>query len=426
MNETCAFFDLNDATPQNDPSVRECFSNETEVIKSRLAARVEDALRYLLPAGVVRYGKYNIGDVSGNPGDSMQVELTGEKAGVWYDHATGQGGDLLSLWATARGMNPHTDFHRVVDDVQSWLGSPSSHAPSQSQKRPSPPMDDLGPPTGKWDYLDADGALIACVYRYDPPGKKKEFRPWDVRARAWQAPKNNRPLYNLPGIVKADDVVVVEGEKTAQALIDVGIPATTSMHGSTAPADKTDWTPLAGKRITIWPDNDAPGLEYAGAVTKAARTAGVGAVSIITPPVDKPGKWDAADAVAEGMDIRAFLASAEDQTQTIANHRRFRLQDWTYNRFTGPPPERKWLIEGVLPMGVPGMVAAIGGAGKSMLLLDLAVKVASTRSSNPIPTEALGGPLVPEEGVAVMFTAEDDQDEVHRRLASIVMDPPPA
>ena len=34
------------------------------------------------------------------------------------------------------------------------------------------PVDELGPATAKWDYLDATGQLIAVVYRYDPPGQK--------------------------------------------------------------------------------------------------------------------------------------------------------------------------------------------------------------------------------------------------------------
>jgi putative DNA primase/helicase len=60
------------------------------------------------------------------------------------------------------------------------------------------PVDELGPATAKWDYLDATGKLIAVVYRYDPPGRKKEFRPWDAKRRK-MAPPDPRPLYNQPG-----------------------------------------------------------------------------------------------------------------------------------------------------------------------------------------------------------------------------------
>ena len=58
------------------------------------------------------------------------------------------------------------------------------------------------------DILDASGKLIAVVYRYDPPGRKKEFRPWDARRRK-MAPPDPRPLYNQPGITSASLVVLV-------------------------------------------------------------------------------------------------------------------------------------------------------------------------------------------------------------------------
>ena len=39
--------------------------------------------------------------------------------------------------------------------------------------------------------------------------------------------------------------------------------------------------------------------------------AGCASVAILLPPSEKPDKWDAADAVAEGFDCSAFIASAD-------------------------------------------------------------------------------------------------------------------
>ena len=426
MNRDITWTDFNNADSQVNGGHAVSNSADTEAIKSHLHSRIEDVLSYLLPAGKIRHGKFHIGDIQGNPGDSMEVELTGEKTGIWYDHATGEGGDIFNLWASTRGMDTTMQFPQVMEDIRGWLGEPtqSKHQPtSPSSQRKEPPMDELGPYTGKWDYLDKDGSLLVCIYRYDPPGQKKQFRPLDVKTRKWQAPIDNRPLYNLPGIMSASDVVFVEGEKTAQALIDVGITATTSMHGSNGPVNKTDWSPLAGKRVLLWPDKDKAGWSYAEAVSMAARTAGAIVLSILIPPEDKPNKWDAADAVNEGMDIQGFLASAKQQAPP-QKKRRIAFKDWTFDRYTGPPPERKWLIEGVLPLGVPGMVAAIGGAGKSMLLMDLAAKIALTETGSPMPFEALGGALIPIAGTAVMLTAEDDQEEIHRRTDQLVLGTP--
>jgi DNA primase len=80
------------------------------------------------------------------------------------------------------------------------------------------------------------------------------------------------------------------------------------MNGAKAPIDKTDWSPLKGKRVIIWPDHDVPGLDYARKAASAAARAGALSVEILKIPPDKPAKWDAADAVAEGLDIQAILS----------------------------------------------------------------------------------------------------------------------
>jgi len=276
-----------------------------ESIKADLVARLESVLATLFPAGKKRKGKFLIGDVLGSPGDSLEVVLDGEKAGLWTDRATGDGGDIFDLIAANLGANAHTDFPRVMQHAADLLGR-SPVTPSRKTKKKDVPVDDLGPATAKWDYLDAAGKLIAVVYRYDPPGGKKEFRPWDAKRRK-MAPPDPRPLYNQPGLKDAAQVVLVEGEKCAQALIHAGITATTAMHGANAPIDKTDWSPLSGKAVLIWPDRDKPGWEYAAQAAQAVLVAGGRSCHILYPPQEAAEGWDAADAIAEDFDIASFL-----------------------------------------------------------------------------------------------------------------------
>ncbi len=276
-----------------------------ESIRTDLVARLESILATLFPTGKKRKGKFLIGDVLGSPGDSLEVVLDGEKAGLWTDRATGDGGDIFDLIAANLGANAHTDFPRVMQHAADLLGR-SPVTPSRKTKKKEVPVDDLGPATAKWDYLDGAGKLIAVVYRYDPPGGKKEFRPWDAKRRK-MAPPDPRPLYNQPGLKDAAQVVLVEGEKCAQALIYAGITATTAMHGANAPVDKTDWTPLEGKAVLIWPDRDKPGWEYAASAAQAVLDAGARSCHILYPPQEAAEGWDAADAIAEGFDVASFL-----------------------------------------------------------------------------------------------------------------------
>lgn len=273
-------------------------------LRAELIARLESVLATLFPAGKLRGGKFLVGDVLGSPGDSLEVVLEGEKAGLWTDRATGDGGDIFDLIAVHSGLSVQSHFGAVLDEAASLLGRARSTPVRKSRK--AAPVDVLGPATAKWDYLDAEGNLIAVVYRYDPPGRKKEFRPWDVKRRKL-APPEPRPLYNQPGLALSERAMLVEGEKCAQALIDLGVCATTAMHGAHAPVEKTDWSPLAGKAVLIWPDKDQPGWDYAMAAAQAVLAGGAVSCDVALPPQDWAEGWDVADAVAAGFDVLDFI-----------------------------------------------------------------------------------------------------------------------
>jgi len=297
--------DFNDIAPPPDHNRRTLSDAEREELRADLLARLESVLFTLFPAGKKRRGKFLIGDVLGSPGDSLEVVLDGDKQGLWTDRATGDGGDIYALIAAHLCIDVLHDFPRVLDAAADLLGR-SRSAPVRKTSKKDVPVDELGPATAKWDYLDAAGHLIAVVYRYDPPGQKKQFRPWDAKRRR-MAPPDPRPLYNQPGMSSAAQVVLVEGEKCAQALIDAGIVATTAMHGANAPVDKTDWSPLSAKAVLIWPDRDKLGWDYAARAAQAILSAGAKSCHILYPPEEAAEGWDVADAIAEGFDVATFL-----------------------------------------------------------------------------------------------------------------------
>lgn len=110
-----------------------------------------------------------------------------------------------------------------------------------------------------------------------------------------------------------------------------------------------------------------------------------------------------------------MAAQTEERRQT-----RLHLEDWHVGRFKGEPPEMEYLVEGIFPQGVPALLAASGGIGKSFALLDLALKVALFNGDDPFEVTpfAFGG-RVTKGGKVVFLTAEDSADSVHRRLAQI-------
>ena len=91
----------------------------------------------------------------------------------------------------------------------------------------------------------------------------------------------------------------------------------------------------------------------------------------------------------------------------------FELAKGRINRYLStPPPQRRWLLQDLVVLGKVGAVVAPGGSSKSQWMLQLAVSVAT------------GIPLadhwkVGETGGVIVLFAEDDEDEIHRRLHRI-------
>ena len=76
-----------------------------------------------------------------------------------------------------------------------------------------------------------------------------------------------------------------------------------------------------------------------------------------------------------------------------------------------PVPPRRWLLQGLVPADTVSLLGGDGGVGKSTLAAQLATATALGR-------DWLGRPI-DDPGPALLLTAEDSADELHRRLAAI-------
>ena len=73
-------------------------------------------------------------------------------------------------------------------------------------------------------------------------------------------------------------------------------------------------------------------------------------------------------------------------------------------------PPRRWLVEDLIPARTVTLLSGDGGTGKSLLSLQLAAAVATG-------TKWIGRDV--NDGTALVYSAEDDRDELHRRLTDI-------
>jgi hypothetical protein len=302
--------DYNDAPLQRNWDTVDLSAHKDD-IRRRLLENLKPLLSWVFPNGTCQGRKFYIGNLQGDAGDSMEIELEGDKAGVGYDHATGESGDVFDFIAQREGLDIRREFRQVLIAAERWLrGDGLALAiPLDLKAQSAANDDDLGAHTAKWDYQSADGHLLTCIYRFDPPSGKT-FRARDI-VRGIKAMPPVRPLYNLRGIAQSDQIILVEGEKCAQALIDQGLCATTLMGGANTPIKKTDLSPLSGKQVLVWPDKDQAGRDYAERIARALLEAGARSCDILAPPADRPDKWDAADAIAEGFDWRTWLQQGQ-------------------------------------------------------------------------------------------------------------------
>lgn len=265
----------------------------------KLAQRAEAVAKHLFPNGKKIGNEYCIGSVNGETGKSLKICLSGEKAGIWSDFATGESGDLLNLFAIANGRN--LSFAQAMQDAKAWLGIRQENPEPTNRANLAKPKQTLNiatteqakqaanehqaianllkdgwRKTGFYEYQDENGNPIYWRVRLDPPENSKNskwIRPFHFDGKEWilkEPPfeKGKKPLYQLLAIKNSESntpIFIVEGEKCADALAKFGIVTTTS--GSVTSANDADWSYLGGRQIIIWRDNDTSGLKYAEEVT---------------------------------------------------------------------------------------------------------------------------------------------------------------
>ena len=161
-----------------------------------------------------------------------------------------------------------------------------------------------GDPVNAWGYKNKDGKTWCIVCRHEKDGKK-DLVPYsyciDNKWHAGNPIKKNRPLFNIEKLQNNDlSVLVVEGEKCASVSVEGYIVV--SWIGGCAQVELSDWSILKDRKsITIWPDNDEPGLRAAKYIQSLLPQAEV-------LNIDNPIKgWDIADAISEKINPIEFI-----------------------------------------------------------------------------------------------------------------------
>jgi RecA-family ATPase len=276
------------------------------------------------------------------------------------------------------------------------------------------------PFTAVYDYVDEAGEVLFQVCR-KPNKDFPQRRPDGKGGWIWNTSGVRKVLYRLPetleAIANGHTVLVVEGEKDVENLRKIGIPATCSPGGANPPGQQAKWRTeysemLRGADLVIIPDNDDAGRAHAKAT--AVATTGIAArirmldLAAHWPECPKGGDvsdWFAAGHTREQLDV--LLDQVPDFTDVEVVSLPFvDMSRWD----SEPVPEREWAVLNRIPLRQPTLFSGEGAAGKTLVALQLCA--AHTLAKDWLRT-------LPTPGPAIYLGAEDDTDELHRRLAAI-------
>ena len=261
------------------------------------------------------------------------------------------------------------------------------------------------------------GFKVEAVYEYGsywkarliPPSGKKQFVYFHY-SNGWKLTKPNgglSTLYRLEEFVNSNQVVwIVEGEKCVDALREY-VFATTS--GGAGTVDVTDWTPLKGRRVRIWPDNDEPGRKYGEEVKGALEAIDcvVEVVDVAKLRLDEKGDcvdWieSRQDEVTESDLLALELEPVKDNRPGLIREKASSIV------------QRKieWLCPGRIAYGKICGIAGYPGLGKTQVLISI-TSIVTTGGEWPCG----GGKC--RKGKVVLIMAEDDwEDTICPRLSA--------
>jgi len=388
-------------------------------IKQGLAQRAEDVAEMLLPRGRKQGNEWRCGSLQGEPGQSLGVHLTGHKAGLWSDFATGEAGDLIDLWQHTTGLK----FVEVLDRAREYLGmerpkeNRDPNAPRKTYKRPQKP-ECHAPKEKALDYLhEVRNVSVEAIAAYEVAEKDNGdiLFPFlspegELVMATSRAPRDGAPCIPISKDFEhilggwhaiPDDTRVIdltEGYIDALSMYDYGYPALTVPMGGGG-GRKQQWIDNEYERMERFEkvylalDDDKVGEE---AAVEIARRLGRHRCLRVRLP-----KKDANECLMQGV-AREEIAAAIDSAESLERINSEPAGPTLICRCASEIESEhiEWLWPGRIAVGKQTCIAGDPGTGKSQLSVAIAAAISS---GGEWPCGEGRAPL----GNIIIFSAED-------------------
>lgn len=305
-----------------------------------------------------------------------------------------------------------------------------------------------------YDFTDENGHLLFQKIRYVNQDGVKTFRqrkPDQNGEWIYSLGETPKVLYNLPAVLDArkngQPIWVVEGEKDANTLIEMGLCATTMPGGAGKWLDIHTET-LTGALVEIVADNDAPGKQHAQNVLDELVKAGCDAQIWISPqakditdhlksgltladltPLDSQVQITPAELGPKDLAIsrlkEVLNRSDLDSQQKLSKSSLIlaastivdpgdpgRLIQWNDFIQESGSDEYDWVIPGLLERGERVIVVAAEGVGKTMLARQIAL--CSSSGVHPFTFQ-------PMKPVVTLTVDLENPERIIRRMSTSIL-----
>ena len=191
-----------------------------------------------------------------------------------------------------------------------------------------------------------------------------------------------------------EKLIIVEGYSTAASVYEATqIPVACVFSANFVLDAVIKLSKLTGARFILALDNDENGVGEKKAQECAS--------AVLNCAVRLPSE--------RGDYNDLYLKHGLDKVKAELMEHKLGIQKYAIRNLVGKPEPQKFLVDGLIPIAKPGILAAVGGVGKSLSIIQLALAISC-------PGARWWGKDVKEHGNAVIFCAEDDLMEIHRRL----------
>jgi putative DNA primase/helicase len=238
-----------------------------------------------------------------------------------------------------------------------------------------------------------NGTLVSDIkslqYIY-PNGDKKFAGGGEVKGNIFLINCEPNDLKNI------DNLYIVEGYATGASIASLGLPVCVVFSANFCLSALTRLRSMGiNSRFVLCLDNDESGVgqKCANEVATAVSNCIVRLPSII----------------GDFNDLH--LQQGIEQVELELLESRFNIRQYAIRNLVEAPKPIEWLVDSFIPLAKPGIIAAVGGVGKSLSMIQLALGVATGGNW-------WGKPIM-QRGSSVIFAAEDDLNEVHRRIEAL-------